>query len=463
VITHSTQGRKLAKVGLKLITGIMALCLMVPAAIASAKPPAKTTSTTTAEAQSAAKHRFSWHKCRQNHGKSHCRYKRCRFRHHSRAYCKRHKNTPAQASPTPAPQPAPGSKDTIVPPTPPRTYQLPSGAVTVNNADALKNELSNSASRNVVLNNGVYSIGCFRVNASDHLWARTLGGATIQGGFSVGNGFAVHGLRIKPPNGCSGVESGAGLVVWDSWIQGSGPKSNSSGVRAMNPNGLDVQRSDIRDFSYGGVTAWNGDSSARIKALQDLFIANIVASPPGSYTGQREQGIETSAPVVSGVRRIRVSNSWIAIEPFRATDNTVFSDIDVIADSYKTSRAGIYVERRHGELRNDTFVRIRTRGTTGPEDGIMCEWFGKEHELGTDACGGTTFQDVNLKSYRAGFYFDESTGPVTVDGAVFSGQHWACFFDKAPSGPHVFKHYNCSEPNSRGIPLIIHNPPRDSG
>ncbi len=325
--------------------------------------------------------------------------------------------------PPPAPPPSPGQVSTA-PVTPPSSYAIPAGAVTVSDPAQLKQALG-GATKDIVVADGIYDSSSPFVNANGHrIYAQHLGGAVFRAGFVMGGNWGpghgvLQGLAFDVSDPSKVLEgsivhvwgTGAGTQVLDTTFDGHGVIS--SGLMARQVEGVIVRRVVARNFRDWGVIVDPGAASynpATPPLLEDVDSANVTWPTPRASNGTAEACVWVGATAT--LRRIKTRNcAWEGLWVGRGTRNSVFEDLDI-----DDSGVGIYIEHF---ATGSTFRRAHV----GPnvERGATCEW--ADPAWGSrPACTDNVFEYSYFNTRVIGVYLDEGTTRTTVRHSVFVNQ-----------------------------------------
>jgi hypothetical protein len=349
--------------------------------------------------------------------------------------------TPTTTTPTTT---TPTDPSSVQAPTPPSSYSIPAGAVTVSTSAALKTAL-NGSTRDIVLANGVYDNASQFVNSGGHrLYAQNLGGAVLKAGIEMGGndgatGGLVQGLVFDVSDSAK-VLYGAIVHIWgpkgaqskvlDCVFRGN--KAINFGLYVRNPSGLVAQRLEFYDFT--DVALWASDDATVaygaatpiIDSISDIYVNGVSRSVPGASDGTGEAGVWIGHPVTNGVQRIKTRNvGWSGIETVNNSWGTTFSDLDIdMSGPNESAGVGIYLE--HFNYHN-TFQRFSIRGANS---GITAEWNDPSWG-GVAASHFSAFQDGTIDAAGSngaqtmGIWLDAGTDSTTVARVTFKNQNWA--------------------------------------
>jgi hypothetical protein len=329
-------------------------------------------------------------------------------------------------APPPAPPASPpgGGQISTAPVTPPSSYSIPAGAVTVSNSAQLKQALAGPA-KDIVVADGVYDSSEPFVNANGHrVYAQHLGGAVFRAGFVLGGNWGpghgvLRGLAFDVSDTGKVLEgsivhvwgTGSGSQVLDTTFDGHGVIP--SGVLARQVEGVVIRRVVARNFRDSGVTVDPNVASynpATPPLLEDIDSANVTWPVARTSNGTAEACVWVG--VTATVRRIKTRNcAWEGLWVGSGTRNSVFEDLDL-----NDSGIGIYVEHF---ATNSTFRRVHA----GPnvDRGATCEWADPAWDH-RPACTDNVFEDSTFDTRLIGVYLDEGTTRTTVRHSVFLNQ-----------------------------------------
>jgi hypothetical protein len=353
--------------------------------------------------------------------------------------------TPTTTTPTTTTRtnPPPDSS-AIQAPTPPSSYSIPTGAVTVTTSAALKTAL-NGSTRDIVLANGVYDNSSQFVNSGGHrLYAQNLGGAVLKAGIEMGGNDGSTGGLLQ---GIVFDVSDPAKVLYGGIVHIWGPKGAQSkvldcvfrgnkalnfGLYVRNPSGLVAQRLEFYDFT--DVALWASDDATVsygaatpiIDSISDIYVNGVSRSVPGASDGTGEAGVWVGHPVTNGVHRIKTRNvGWSGIETVNNSWGTTFSDLDLdMSGPNESAGVGIYLE--HFSYHN-VFQRFTIRGANS---GVTTEWNDPSWG-GVAASHFSTFEDGTIDAAGAngkqtmGVWLDAGTDSTTIARVTFKNQNWA--------------------------------------
>ena len=319
---------------------------------------------------------------------------------------------------------APPPPASVTPPESPASYSVPAGATVVSSSTALAANLVDGVAEDIVLENGVYA-SSFALNQGDRLYARTLGGALLTGGVTVGSGTGslIRGLSISATSGDAVVNywGGSGHRILDTTIDGQ--KAVQFGVRSKAIEGFVAQRLVIRNVLGWGLYADTYPNYFYVPTVKptftDLNVANVSRAVPRSSDGTSEACVWIGV-ISNPVERLLLRQcAWEALWTGVSLRNTTFRDID-IATTDRAQVAGIYTEHYSWGA---VFERFRIEG---PRVGINNEW-----DYGNDrgACEDCIFQDGTIIGGRIGVGLEPGTLRSTVRRVKFIGQCWAAIND----------------------------------
>lgn len=338
---------------------------------------------------------------------------------------------------TTAPPPAPGY--VVDAPQPPSAYAVPAGATAVSTSAALVANLTDGVAEDIVLETGTYaSSSYFTLNQGDRLYARSLGGALLTSGISVGGGAGslIKGLVVSvssaslTTNGAAvNYWGGSGHRIMDTAVDGN--RALEFGVRSKRVEGFVAQRLVIRNTTGWGLYVDTYPDRSYLPSVKptftDLNVANVSRATPRSSNGTAEAcvwiGVASNPVERLLLRECAWEALWTGVSVRMAP--TVFRDID-IADSTRQAVAGIYTEHYSWGA---TFEQFRI---VGPTVGINNEW--DSGGPGTGACQGCTYQDGYIDSVRVGIGFEPGTLDSTARRIKLVGQCWAGINDWDDSG-----------------------------
>jgi len=330
-------------------------------------------------------------------------------------------------------------------PTPPSSYSIPAGAVTVTSSSGLISALSSSTPHDIVLADGVYDNSVAFENANGHhLYAQHLGGAVLKAGLVMGGndgstGGLVQGIVFDVSNPAKAFyggiihiwgPKGAQSKVLDCVFRGN--KAIDFGLYAHNPSGLVAQRLEFYNFT--DVALWASDDATVsygaatpiINSISDIYVNGVSRAVPGASSGTGEAGLWVGHPVTNGVQRIKTRNvGWSGIETVNNVWGTTFSDLDLdMSGPNESAGVGIYLE--HFSYHN-TFQRFSIRGANS---GITAEWNDPSWG-GVAASHFSTIEDGTIDAAGApdsqtiGIWLDAGTDSTTVTRVTFKNQNWA--------------------------------------
>ena len=377
--------------------------------------------------------------------------------------------TPTTTTPTPS---------TVQAPTPPSSYSIPAGAVTVTSSSGLSSALNSSTPQDIVLTDGVYDNSVAFENSNGHrLYSQRLGGAVIKAGLVMGSNYGAPGGSVQgvvfDVSDPAKVLGGGIVHIWGAGGAQSkvldcvfrGNKVIPQGLLAYNADGLVAQRLQFYGFMNEGIRASDnqavsyGGATPKINSISDIYVDGVTNSTPGASDGTAEAGLWIGQPVVNGVRRIKVRNvSWSGIETVNNSWDTTFSDLDIdMAGPNEAAGVGIYLE--HFNYRN-TFRNFSIRGANV---GINAEWA----DPGWGGVAGSHFTSITSGlldasgasgSRLVGIYLDEGSESTTVSDVVFRNQTWAAIGAYKNVGTNSFSgnDYSGLTPGAAGITEAYH-------
>ncbi|OLC56705.1 MAG: hypothetical protein AUH85_05440 [Chloroflexi bacterium 13_1_40CM_4_68_4] len=175
------------------------------------------------------------------------------------------------------------------PPSPPASYTVPSGAISVSDGAGLLSALAMTTPQDIVLASGVYDNAAPFENPFGHrIYSATLGGAVfnaglIMGGNSGPGGGLVQGVAfdVNDPSKAflnSIVHvwgTGQGTRILDSTFNGNNAIGHA--ILARQPEGLVVRRVRVRNFTVNGITVDANVQNLAVATpalLEDLDVAN---------------------------------------------------------------------------------------------------------------------------------------------------------------------------------------------
>jgi hypothetical protein len=348
-----------------------------------------------------------------------------------------------------------GGSTGVTPPTPPSAYTIPAGAVAVSSVSGLSSALSGST-RDIILENGTYSNGSSMLIGTHRLWARSLGGATLNFGLQIGgNGSAsggeVHGLRFDITNAAATADkaaiqiwgSGAGQNsgVFDSWINGHSVLT--FGIEDRVTSGFKAQRLIMNNFTSYGVffetyyPNYYTDSPAVVPVVSDIDVSNIARSPAGSSNGTAEAGIWAGTNCLCSNIKVRGAG-WMGLWLGGNANNGTYSNFDI--DNSGSYGAGVYLEHYSRNNLFKNFVIGQSSNGAGIKVGFNCEWAdpayaGSNPVSGQSVagCHFNTIQDGTIYSYYRGIQLEDAE-KTTIQRIKFIGQSNAAIGDFMTSG-----------------------------
>jgi hypothetical protein len=355
--------------------------------------------------------------------------------------------TPATTTPTTTtPTDPPQNPSAVQAPTPPSSYSIPAGAITVASSSGLISALNSSTPRDIVLADGVYDNSARFSDANgSHIYAQHLGGAVLKAGLVIGGNFGAPGgsvqgvvFDVSDPTKVLGGgivhtwgPAGARASVLDCVFRGN--NVIPQGLLALNPDGLVAQRLQFFDFQNEGIRASDnktvsyGSATPKINSISDIYVNGVANPTPGASSGTAEAGLWIGHTVVNGVHRIKVRNaSSSGIEVVNNSWDTNFSDLDIdMSGPNQSAGVGVYLE--HYSYRN-VFTGFVIRGAN---TGFNAEWADPAWggvagaHFTTIANGLIDAVGSTVAGPRVGVYLDEGTESTSVTGVVFRNQNWA--------------------------------------
>jgi hypothetical protein len=322
------------------------------------------------------------------------------------------------------------TSQTVLPPQPPRSCNIPPGAVTVRTATQLQSELAKKTPQDIAIPPGDYAPSTVLKPAAPHrLWGTHANDVTVRAGFlftgAGAPGFEVHCLTLDVPNvnkadrrsGTAIINSArrwTDITIADSRLLGNGKVGRA--VFAQVPNGLTVERVEIRGFTRDGIRAKTG--SGRV-ILRDLDIRDIERPGPATYNGTAEAGIfmDTAATI----ERVRVRDAyWMGIGTY-ANDITI-RDLDVDG-----SIVGVYLEHYTHRLVLEYFH-------IGPDNkkGINFESENPARYKGGPTTVDALIQDGVVEAHRVGAAVNDGQKNPTIRRVTFRGQCGAAIVANRP-------------------------------
>ncbi|MBA2258294.1 MAG: hypothetical protein H0W18_05325 [Acidobacteria bacterium] len=337
---------------------------------------------------------------------------------------------------------------TVAAPLAPASYAIPAGSLSVSDSAELNAALARTTATDIVLADGIYDNPGPFVNTNGHrLYAARLLGATLTAGVNLASNYGtpnglIQGIAFDVRDLTKTMQGGVvftwgtslGTSVLDSTFNGN--KVIMAAIMAYQPDGLRVERVQVRDFTDWGVLADTNVATSVLATpalLQDIDVAGVSRAVPKSAEGRAEAclGVGNTATV----RRVRVRDcAWSGITTMNAAQGAFFSDLDIdggpyagmLAGAGSQGSVGLYIEHFTSST---TFQRIRI----GPNlsYGVLCE--------GTDpngtAWGGVSssidnvFQDATIDSAQVGVLMGWGTTRTTVRRVVFHNQYVAAITD----------------------------------
>jgi hypothetical protein len=343
----------------------------------------------------------------------------------------------------------------------------------VTSASELIAALSGPA-KDIVLADGTYdNSATFTDSNSSRLYAEHLGKAVLTAGLVIGGNFSSGGGLVRgvtfDVSSTSKVLGGGIVHVWGNAGTNTsvldcvfrGNRTIPVGVLGLNPQGLDVERSQFFQFTDAGIRATNnvlvsyGGSTPHISRISDILVDGVSRSTPGSSNGTAEAGVWIGQPVSNGVSRIKVRNAaWSGIEMANDAWDTRLTDLDINM-SGPNARAGVAVYLEHFSYRLvfDTFL------ITGSQIGFKAEWSDPSWG-GVAAAHSVTIQNGTIDAAgwngggnTAGVYLDEGSDSTTVTGVRFLNENWAAIGAFRVVGTNVFSGNDASGLAPGAVPL----------
>lgn len=332
----------------------------------------------------------------------------------------------------------------VVPPTPPSGYVVPHAAILVSNSMELVAALSKHANADIVLADGTYDHRTYFSTSSNRLWAKHLGGATMNAGMSMGGnwgagGGELHGLRFDVSSPDKVLDANNAIVaVWgpagvNTKVQDCTFRGNwlvGHGLYVTENSGLVAERLEFYQFTDTGLRASDnhnvayGKPTARIKHISDIYVDGVRRPTPGGSNGTGEAGVWIGHPVVDGVQRIKVRNSsWSGIETVNNSWDTHFSDLDIDMKGPHVS-AGIGLALEHF-----AYFNVYRNFTIAGAPAVTCEWDDPAWG-GISACHHVIFERglvdaAGFPGRTSGFYLDQGSESTTIRNVTFRNQSWA--------------------------------------
>ncbi len=345
------------------------------------------------------------------------------------------------------------------PPAPPAAYTLPPGATVVRNTSELISAVGSSTVSHIILEDGIYTHSTsLSIGVGHKLWARNLGGATLQFGLVLGGnsgtgGHEIHGLRFNVSNPALTLQgaainawgvAGQNVKVYDTWV--SGNMALLSGILTRTPNGFVAQRVVVDGFTDYGIffqtvyPAYYTDNPATKPIVTDANISRIYRTPRGASDGKAEAGLW--AGVGCTCSRIKVRDTgWMGIWTGANSNDGSFGDIDigdihgnVPYGSFDPVGTGIYMEHY---TRRSVFshIHVHAGGGVKPRWGFVAEWSDPTRYAGTNPentfTGGAwdiIIQDSQFDTSHDGAYLADATR-TTMRRIKFVGQKYAAIRD----------------------------------
>ena len=343
----------------------------------------------------------------------------------------------------------------VAPPAPPSAYALPSGATVVSTVSGLASALSGST-RDIILENGTYANTGSLLIGSHRLWARNLGGATLQFGLQIGgngstSGGEIHGLKLDISNASTTADSAAIQIwgntagqnagVYDSWIYGHGVLT--FGIEDRVTSGFKAQRIVMSDFTSYGVffetyyPNYYTDSPAVEPVVSDINVSNVSRVPAGSSNGTAEAGIWAGTDCLCSNIKIR-NAGWMGLWLGGNANNGTYSNFDI--DNIGSYGAGVYLEHYSRSNVFKNFVIGQSSNGAGIKVGFNCEWADPAY-IGTNPMAGqsiagchfNTIQDGAIYSSYRGIQLEDAE-KTTIQRIKFIGQSDAALDDFMTAG-----------------------------
>ncbi|NLM35002.1 MAG: hypothetical protein GX206_06135 [Clostridiales bacterium] len=272
-------------------------------------------------------------------------------------------------------------------PKPPKSYQLPSEYILVDNTEAFIKAFKSTVPQNIVLEEGVYvNTTSVTAGAPHKIWARSLGGAVLKFGLKLrGDGSEVHGICFDGNKDEAMIfieENNPNSKIYDCWFNGN--RKVAKAIEARETNGLVVKRCIIKDFTEYGLY-WQAyypkylyDTPEIPPIIEDCDISGIYQTVRGSMNGTGECGLWAATECT--VNRVRIRDTgWMGLWTGANCNNAIFSNI-TIDNCYKDDNhsIGIYVEHW---TRNCIFKNLQIGPISGAprlghrmDIGITTEW-----------------------------------------------------------------------------------------
>lgn len=255
-------------------------------------------------------------------------------------------------------------------------YTIPGGATSVSTQAALETAIAGGA-QDIVVENGSYvRTGPLNIG-NKRLWARSVGGVTLNYGIDIGGsigsgGGQLHGFtqNISTSSQLAGGgvafvsvtgTAGVNTTLTDLIQTGSGLPDGVDGVRVISPNGLIVQRLDVNTVTGCGLRVSDGvyNSTAVITTITDIDVDTARYGSPGASAGASECGLRIGHRVTNPVTRIKTRNTgWAGIATTNAATTTTIShfDIDSVAVGSSLGGYGVWVSNNSRLITFDTFT-----------------------------------------------------------------------------------------------------------
>lgn len=326
-----------------------------------------------------------------------------------------------------APSPAAAG---VAAPQPLRGCQIPAGAVTVRTADELKNELASKKAHDIAIAPGDYAPSKALKTAAPHrIWGSHANAVTIRAGITFAGpgapGFEVHCItfdvsqsnKADKRSGTSiiySVRKWSDITIADSRLLGN--MKIQRGIFALVPQGLTVERTEVRDFMRDGIKIKQGSGRA---TLRDLVISNIERPGSATYGGKGEAGLGIDSAVT--IERVRIRDAyWMGIA-VNDHDVTV-RDLDVDGSLH-----AIYLEHYSHRFTLSDFHFGR-----GNQRGVTIEWDNPKKYGGKPTAVDTLIQDGVIESYRIGAAIMHGQVNTTIRRVTFRNQCGAAIIAHQP-------------------------------
>ena len=309
---------------------------------------------------------------------------------------------------------------TVLPPQPPRSCEIPTGAVTVRTVAQLQSELANRKPRDIELAPGKYAPSTvLRLAAPHRLWGRHANDVTIRAGFLLAGpgapGFEVHCLTLDVSDARKVARTAGTAIIHSArrWTDITVADSRFLGnmkigraIFAQAPEGLTVERVEIRGFDTDGIRV-KGRSGPVV--LRDLDIRDIELPGPKDRRGRAEAGIFMDN--AGTIERVRVRDAyWMGIGTY--ADDITVRDLDVDG-----SIAGVYLEHYTHRFVLENFY-------IGPDNtkGINFEWDNPRAYGGKPTTVDALIQDGVIEARIVGVAVNDGQKNPTVRRVMFRGQ-----------------------------------------